>query len=144
MPTPFGEGESLTVGQILQDPDLLEGMNPSDLLAALGGVPPGFTVAAGKGVSIAPGWKIATNQDGIQIRWSAGSMRLGHSAEPYWRFSSGQTGKSVRFRRDNGTDRRSTPERAATRAAAGAMTAPARSLLPVPAAVRAMTCSEWR
>jgi hypothetical protein len=58
---------SVTVDEIINDPNLLEGMNPQDLINALGGVPSGFKVEAGQGVSVGRGWKLlgrATYQSG--------------------------------------------------------------------------------
>jgi RHS repeat-associated protein len=89
---PGGGGGSLTVEEILQDPWILEGMNPQQLLDALGGVPQGFTELPGRSVSVAPGWKLnapKTKDGAVQIKWSRGSKRPDHPDDPYWRVSRG-------------------------------------------------------
>ncbi len=89
---PSGGGGSLTIDEILQDPYLLGGMNPDDLLSALGGTPSGFEISPGRGRSVAPGWKLLGNygnRGAVSIRWSAGSLRPGHSRSPYWKVSTG-------------------------------------------------------
>ncbi len=95
-----GGGGNLTIGDIIDDPWILEGLNPDDVLTELGGVPPGFRITTlGKGSHAGQGWalrKIGGNgEDGdVVIRWHPGGGR--HGPGRYWRVSSGK-GKSPRI-----------------------------------------------
>lgn len=102
LPPPPGvpyEG-SFTPEEIAAHPDVLEGLNPQDVLDRLGGVPDGFAVRPGQSESLGdgPGWVLDTREGGgISIRWSPGSARAGHPSTPYWRVSGGRYGKSGRI-----------------------------------------------
>jgi RHS repeat-associated protein len=99
MPGPRLVGTSgwLNVDDVINDPSILQGMNPDDLLYAFGGMPQGFKVSAGTGTSVGPGWKILGWGD-VRIQWMPGSKRPNHlGGQPYWYRSSGATGKSDRI-----------------------------------------------
>ncbi len=84
---------SLTMDDIADNPQLLLGLNPPQLLELLGDnlppeakIGPGQSSSAGRG----PGWKLTRNTRGnVTLRWSPGSKRPDHSDEPYWRVSRG-------------------------------------------------------
>jgi RHS repeat-associated protein len=86
--------QGLSVDEILANPEILKWKNPGQLLEAMGGLPPGWSVSAARSTK-APGWKMwdvaHTNN---QIRWSPGGTRSVHPEGPYWRVSSGLIGKS--------------------------------------------------
>jgi hypothetical protein len=87
---------SFTPEEIAQYPDVLNGMNPQDVLDRLGGIPQDFEVKAGQSESLeaGPGWVLhSRTSGGITIRWSPGSARPDHPSTPYWRVSSGKFGK---------------------------------------------------
>lgn len=86
----------ITIQDILDDPNMLEGMNPGQLEAELGGIPAGYTVTPGQGTSIAPGWSLRGGGS-VRITWMKGSARADHPDTPYWRVSSARTGKSGRI-----------------------------------------------
>jgi hypothetical protein len=90
---------SFTPDEIAQYPQVLEGMNPDDVLNQLGwnadDLPPGWSIdqanSSSKGAGT--GWKTYTlNGGGYQIRWSPGSALPDHSNDPYWTVSSGKYG----------------------------------------------------
>ncbi len=102
---------SFTVDEIAQYPQVLKGLDPDEVIQALGpeGVPsnayvgPAGSSSAGQG----PGWKL--NWDGprgnVTIRWSPGSARSDHPSEPYWKVSSGEYGTSERIPAGNWENR---------------------------------------
>ena len=94
---------SFTPEAIAENPDLVQGMNPQDLLDKLGGVPEGFNIRPGRSSSkgAGSGWVLsrpgAPGKPGIQICWSPGSARADHPSDPYWVISSDKTGRSARI-----------------------------------------------
>ena len=90
-------GGSFTPTEIAQYPQVLEGMNPEEVLNQLGwdasALPPGWAIdpAGSSSMGAGTGWRLYTlNNGGIQIRWSPGSLLPGHSSDPYWTVSSGK------------------------------------------------------
>jgi len=87
---------SFDTNEIAQYPQVLEGMNPSEVLESLGGVPSGFSVRPGSSGSagLGAGWVLENPKDGgTYIRWSPGTARAGdgvHPEGPYWRVTSGR------------------------------------------------------
>lgn len=97
--TDKGDLTEPTIWDYIGNPQLLQGLNPQNLIDALGGTPAGWTVSpaqsasAGKG----PGWKLSNpNDGGYQIRWSPGSARADHPDTPYWVVSGGKLKDTAR------------------------------------------------
>jgi hypothetical protein len=91
---------SYTFNAIVQDPDLLNGMNPQDLMDKIGELPEGWGVepAQSESAGLGSGWKVSCPADGgIYIRWSPGSARPDHPSDPYWQVSGGRIGKSPKI-----------------------------------------------
>ena len=94
-------GGSFTPEEIAQHPQVLEGMNPDDLLSHLGwsstALPSGWVTdeATSSSKGAGTGWKLFNEGGGgYQFRWSPGSLRPDHSEEPYWTVSSGVYGRT--------------------------------------------------
>lgn len=88
---------SFTPEEIAQYPQVLEGMNPEDVINLLGGLPAGASVSPAQSASLnaGPGWKLSIKSGGnITIRWSPGSARSDHPGTPYWRVSGGRYDRS--------------------------------------------------
>jgi RHS repeat-associated protein len=94
---PASGGGSLTIQQIIDNPWVLEGMNPEQLIDALGGVPPGFEVSVAKGSRIMPGWKLTRESEGgLMIKWGATPRHL--NGRPNWKVTGGRIGKKTEER----------------------------------------------
>ena len=93
---------SFTPTEIAEFPQVLDGLNPPDVLTQLGwdpnSLPSGWSIepASSSSLGAGAGWKLFTLSGGnIQIRWSPGSPRSDHPSTPYWTVSSGTYGPTA-------------------------------------------------
>jgi RHS repeat-associated protein len=86
---PFGLSDegSLSIDEILQNPQLVKDLNPEEVLTQIGGVPDGWQVSPANGQTV-PGWKIFQLKPsgvriGNQIRWNITNSD-DHPDQPQW------------------------------------------------------------
>lgn len=90
-----GGGDPITIQDILDDPTILENLNPTDVQVMLGGVPANWEVGTlNQGEHAGQGWALRETTDdgnytGAYIRWHPGGGH--HGDDPYWRVSDGTT-----------------------------------------------------
>jgi hypothetical protein len=86
-PVSTPEDDSLSIDDILQNPQLLKDLNPQEVLNQLGGIPEGWQVSPANGQNV-PGWKMFQLKPngvrtGNQIRWNITNSD-DHPEDPQW------------------------------------------------------------
>jgi len=87
------------VDDVLRNPELLKGMSPGQLERAMGSTQGWVVETLGRGGHTGQGWLLRQytdrGQTGRMIRWHPGGGH--HGPDPYWRVTSGESGKSGRI-----------------------------------------------
>jgi len=88
-----GDTPKMPVEYYLENPEALEGLNPTQLMQLLKGLPEGWELSSlGRGGHKGQGWKMSKvtssgQPTGAQIRWHPGSGH--HGPDPYWAVNAG-------------------------------------------------------